>query len=73
MSLLVFDYPKFQEFIFNTLQSRNVSAKSAGSKVDISEKCAESFLRTFAPKISHVQIFLKLWLEVENDKIILKT
>ena len=39
-TLLVFDYPKFQEFIFNTLQSRNVSAKSAGSKVDIWEKCA---------------------------------
>ena len=31
------------------------------------------YVRTFAPKISHVQIFLKLWLQVENDKIILKT
>ena len=30
-------------------------------------------LRTFAPKISHIQIFLKLWLQVENEKIILKT
>ena len=30
-------------------------------------------LRTFAPKSSHVQIFLKLWLQVENDKIRLKT
>ena len=29
-------------------------------------------LRTFAAKISHVQIFLKLWLQVENDKIRLK-
>ena len=30
-------------------------------------------LRTFVLKISHVEIFLKLWLQVENDKIILKT
>ena len=30
-------------------------------------------LRTFAPKSSHTQIFLKLWLQVENDKIRLKT
>ena len=30
-------------------------------------------LRTFAPKSSHRQIFLKLWLHVENDKIRLKT
>ena len=30
-------------------------------------------LRTFTSKISHVQIFLKLWLQVENDKIRLKT
>ena len=29
-------------------------------------------LRTFAPKSSHVQIFLKLLLQVENDKIRLK-
>ena len=34
-TLLVFDYPKFQEFIFNTLQSRNVNAKSTDSKVDL--------------------------------------
>ena len=33
MTLLIFDYLKFQEFIFNTLQSRNVRTKSAGSKV----------------------------------------
>ena len=39
-TLLVFDYSQFWEFIFNTLQSRNVSAKSAGSKVGIWEKCA---------------------------------
>ena len=30
-------------------------------------------LRTFAPKTSHTQILLKLWLQVENDKIRLKT
>ena len=30
-------------------------------------------LKKFAPKTSHVQIFLKLSLQVENDKIILKT
>ena len=30
-------------------------------------------LRTFAPKSSHTQIFLKLWLQVENDQIKLKT
>ena len=29
-------------------------------------------LKTFAPKSSHVQIFLKLWPQVENDKITLK-
>ena len=32
-----------------------------------------SLLRTFAPKSSHGQIFLKLWLQVEYDKIRLKT
>ena len=30
-------------------------------------------LRTFAPKTSHTQILLKLWLHVENDKTWLKT
>ena len=30
-------------------------------------------LRTFAPKTSHTQILFKLWLQVENDKIRLKT
>ena len=29
-------------------------------------------LRTFAPKSSHVEIFLKLWLQLQNDKIMLK-
>ena len=33
----------------------------------------QGHLRTFAPKSSHTQIFLKLWLQVENDKIRLKT
>ena len=31
------------------------------------------YLRTFAPKSSHAQIFSKLSLQVENDKIRLKT
>ena len=31
-TLMAFDYPKFQAFLFNTLQSRNVSVKSAGQK-----------------------------------------
>ena len=29
-------------------------------------------LRMFGPKSSHIQIFLKLWPQVENDKITLK-
>ena len=32
-----------------------------------------SALRTFAPKSSRVQIFFKLWLQLEDDKIMLKT
>ena len=32
-----------------------------------------TLLRTFPPRISHVQIFLKLCLQVENDNIRLKT
>ena len=31
MTLLVFDNSKFQEFLLNTLQSRNVTVKSAGT------------------------------------------
>ena len=31
------------------------------------------YLKDVRAQISHVQIFLKLWLQVENDKIILKT
>ena len=41
---MVFDNPKFQEFLLNTLQSRSVTVKSAGTKVDFSEKCTLSFL-----------------------------
>lgn len=33
-TLMVLHYSKFQEFLFNTLQSRNVSVKSASPKVD---------------------------------------
>ena len=35
--------------------------------------CHYRDLRTFAPKSSHTQIFSKLSLQVENDKIRLKT
>ena len=35
-------------------------------------KCKIQQLRTFAPKSSHAQIFSKLSLQVENDKIRLK-
>ena len=43
--LLVFKYPKFQEFFLNTLQSKNVRVKSVGIKVVIWEKCTSSFLQ----------------------------
>ena len=33
--LLVFDYPKFQQLLFNARQSGNVTVKSAGTKVDL--------------------------------------
>ena len=39
-TLMVFDYPNFQECLFNTLQNRNVSVKSAGSREDLWGKCA---------------------------------
>ena len=38
-TLLVFDYPEFQEFLFNTLQSRMFGVKSVGTEVDFWEKC----------------------------------
>ena len=38
-----------------------------------SSQSVTSQLRTFAPKTSHAQILLKLLLQVENDKIRLKT
>ena len=34
-TLLAFDYPKFQEFLFSTFQSRNVGVKSDGTKADV--------------------------------------
>ena len=43
-TLLVFDQPKFREFYWKTLQSRNVGAKSVGTKVNFWEKCTLSFL-----------------------------
>ena len=33
-TLLVFDYPEFQEFLFNTLQSRMFGVNSVGTEVD---------------------------------------
>ena len=47
----------------------------AGNIIVLSGETLKSLaiLRTFAPKISHVQIFLQLWLLVEKDKIMLKT
>jgi len=41
---LVFDEPKFREFYLKTLQSRNVGAKSVGTKVNFWEKFTLSFL-----------------------------
>ena len=32
-TLLVFDYTKFQEFLINTLQHRNVGIKSVGTNL----------------------------------------
>ena len=43
-TLLVFDYPEFQEFLFNTLESRKFLMKSIGTKVDFWEKCTLSIL-----------------------------
>ena len=43
-TLLVFDEPKFQKFYLKTLQSRDVGAKSVGTKVNFWEKCTLSFL-----------------------------
>ena len=38
-TLLVFDYPEFQEFLLNTLQSRMFGMKAVGAKVYFWEKC----------------------------------
>ena len=43
-TLLVFDYPEFQEFLLNTLQSRMFGMKAVGAKVDFWEKCTWSYL-----------------------------
>jgi len=43
-TLLVFDYPEFQELLLNTFQSRNVGVKSVGTKVDFWEKMHLKFL-----------------------------
>ena len=39
-TLLVFDYPKFNEFLFNTFLSRNAGVKSVNSQKQTSEKNA---------------------------------
>ena len=44
-TLLVFDYLEFQEFLFDTLQSRDLGVKSVGTKVDFWEKCLLSLLQ----------------------------
>ena len=49
--------------------SQQAESERDGSQ---SNQCRRVDLRTFAPKISHIQIFLKLKLQVENDKIRLK-
>ena len=43
-TLLIFDYPKFQEILLNTFQSRNVGVKSVGTEVARWEKCTQNFL-----------------------------
>ena len=35
MTLLGLDYAKFQELVFDTLQSRNVCVKSVGTKLNL--------------------------------------
>ena len=47
--------------------------KTVHGKMPQDMQSVSKYLRTFAPKSSHTQIFLKLWLQVENDKIRLKT
>ena len=67
---------------FTSVQNSHRTLQLAVEKHSFLSKCwftmsyehSSSFqLRTFAPKSSYVQIFLKLWLQVENDKIRLKT
>ena len=47
-TLLVFDYPKFQELLFNTLQSRKVGVQSVGTKVDFWQK--STYMQSFLTK-----------------------
>ena len=68
--------------VFTSVQNSHRTLQLAVEKHSFLSKCwftisykhSSSFhLRTFTPKSSHVQIFLKLWLQLENDKIMLKT
>ena len=52
--LLVFDDPKFQEFLLNTFQCRNVGVKSVGTKVD-----ARSIQNTFYKCFFQLHFFSK--------------
>ena len=51
-TLLVFDYPEFQEFLFNALQSANVDAKWVGTKVDFWERMHLKFLTRWIKHLS---------------------
>ena len=46
-TLLVFDYPEFQEFLFNTLQSRMFGVNSVGTEVDFWGKMHLKFLTRY--------------------------
>ena len=70
-SFLFPDYTCFEhirKFYGRKLKKIEIKAKQTSNNGDV-----WVVLRTFAPKSSHAQIFLKLWLQVENDKIRLKT
>ena len=51
---------------FPKVMSQQAESERDGSQ---SNQCRRVDLRTFAPKIFHIQIFLKLQLQVESDKI----
>ena len=62
--------------IANEFTDRNTNRKrrfDTFQVLDVQKSFYIIHLRTFAPKSSHAQIFLKLWLQVEYDKIRLKT